>query len=369
MNQAMERNNRLQSEKHGKFAADPMRKVTRCFVYMAYMATVSATLTVGGCSKTPEEAETDVLPKITAAVEQRSPIQLFLDLSHIRISLKTMHDQHYLNYFRLETPTPDLHPMVVPQVRNYVIESVHGGTLLDRFMSAFQSKVTNDELTQMNQWLSSPLGREITNLEMGKFTDPNFSLKPIKFDSLPPERQALISEYVDTNNLVSISINVLRLTKIGILEGIQSSQPRPQKVTPPEVTENDLVYARYNLLDYYSTLFQTLSLTDLEQLINISKNPTYQKVTMAINRALVLSFNSTSGNIGRIIAQALPQIEAAERKAAQEKAELESPDEPERPEIRRRHYFGSTKEEFQRPEPPTSRLPKKLNDFEIKSRP
>lgn len=358
----MDRNKRLQSAKLSKLARKASRHPR---ARVSLILTAGLAFTLSGCGEKPEEPELEVMPATAPVVlEKRSPIQMFLDLSHVRISLKTMHDQHYLNYFRLETPAPDLHPLVVPQVRNYIIESVHGGTLLDRFMSAFQSKVTEEELTQMNQWLGSPLGRRVTNLEMGKFNNPNFAQKAIKFDSLDPERQALISEYVDINNLVSISINVLRLTKIGILEGIQSSQRNPRKIPPPEVTENDLVYARYNLLDHYSTLFQSLSYAELEQLVNICQNPTYQKVTMAINRALVLAFNNTSGNIGRIIAQAIPQIEAAERKAAEEKAALETPEVPERPPVKRRHHIRN--DNFKPEEPSPNSLPTRQKDFDVK---
>lgn len=358
----MDRNKILQGAKTGKHTQKPSILTRGSIVCCILMTGLTGSLS--GCGDKPKEPKHETLPIAPAVSQKRSPIQLFLDLSHIRISLKTMHDQHYLNYFKLESPEPDLHPLVIPQVRNYIIESVHGGKLLDRFMSAFQPKVTNEDLNQMNQWLGSPLGQRVTDLEMGKFTNPNFSQKGVKFDSLDPERQSLISEYVDINNLVSISINVLRLTKVGILEGIQSVQRNPQKIPAPEVTENDLVYARYNLLDHYSTLFQSLSLADLEQLINICRNSTYQKVTIAINRALVLSFDNTSGNIGRIIAQALPQIEAAERKAAEEQAELETPKVPERPPVKRRHHIGN--DNFQPHEPTQKSLPTRQQDFDVR---
>jgi len=317
-----------------------------------------------GCSQPAEPIKPEApTPLPTPTEEQRSPLQLFLDLSHIRISLKTMHDQHYLNYFRLETPEPDLHHLLIPQVRNYIIESVHGGTLLDRFVSAFEAKVTEAEINQMNQWLQSPLGKKVTLLEMGKFTDPNFTLKPVKYESLDADRQALITEYVDENNLVSISINVLRLTKIGILKGIQSGQVRPQKVSPPDVTENDLVYARYNLLDYYSTLFQSLSIAELEQIVKISQNSTFKKVTMAINRALVMAFNNTAGNIGRIIAQEMPQIQLLAQQAAKEAAALAAEvAPPENPPVKKRHErFRRPGEQFKTPDTP---LPTRQRDFE-----
>lgn len=304
-----------------------------------------------GCSQPSVEEEVVALTPEPVLVETRSPLQMFLDSSHIRISLKTMHDRHYLNYFRLETAQPDLHPFLVPQVRKYIIEGVHGGTLLDRFITAFQSRVTETELQQMNQWLNSPLGNAVTALEMGKFTDPNFQLKTVKYESITTERQALISEYVDTNNLVSVSINVLRLTKTGVMEGMQSGQAHPRKILPPTVTENDLVYARLNLLDHYSTLFQRFSQEELSQIVQISKNETYQKVSMAMNRALVMAFNTTASHIGRIIAQAAPQIQAEERRLAAEKAELEGDLVPETlPPVKKRHENSQRKREAPLPQ-------------------
>ena len=254
MNQAITGNNSLQNPSQRKLTSSKRAHATspkgigspaplrRLIHLVAGIAFSSALATLAACSDPPTEPvpKPSATPSASLPVEL-TPLQRYLNLSQLRISLKTMHDRYFLDHFKLETGAPNLHPKLVAPVRNYVIESALGRSLLDRFLSEFTPLVSAVELQQMNLWLSSPLGSKVNSLEMAPFTDPNFITPNLKHNTLNPKRQALISDYVDTNRLADISVNVLRLTKMGVLQGIQSVSNNASPIKAPEVTQNDRI--------------------------------------------------------------------------------------------------------------------------------
>ncbi|MEJ2741637.1 MAG: hypothetical protein P8176_03935 [Gammaproteobacteria bacterium] len=304
-------------------------------IWMCVLASLLISFSLTGCFESHPESESEPsppqAPEVSRAESQEpelTPLQRYLDVSQMRISLKTMHDRYFLGHFKLESQKPNLPPSLVAPVRNYIIESVHGTSLLDRFIGALKPYVHERELQQMNQWLTSPLGAKVNALEMGEFIDPNFAPPRLKHSTLPPERQKLIAEYVDLNQLVNISVNVLRLIKMSVLQGMQSVTSNTNPIQAPSVTENDRLYARAQLLDHYSSLFRTLTNAELMQLIQIAKAPTYQKIHLATNRALLLTFEISARDIGRIIGQGMRQIQTEENAASQAQQQNEPPPSP-----------------------------------------
>jgi len=288
-------------------------------------------------SAKPTKQQAPVAPK-----PKKSPRQEFLDLSHVRLTLETMHDQHFLNYFRLETPQPQLPGPLVPEVRNFIIENVVQSTLLDRYNKEFTRHVTDQDIVQMNHWLASRVGKKIAALEVQRITRPGLTLKKVKIHDLPAKRQKLLSEYVDNHKFTHLTITILKLTKLAILEGIELITGQRPQTQAPQITSYEQNMLREEILNRYATLFAQLSDEELQIAVNVSHRPAYQKVHLAQHRAYIVAFSHTARGIGRILGEGSayypqPQENTEQNSEKNEPNQPIGPDNP--PDVRKGRIF------------------------------
>ncbi len=194
------------------------------------------------------------------------------------------------------------------------------------FRKAFTEKLKREDIPETEKWLSSPLGRKITDIEKRSLTPEGakeFENYIPKALALEEKRKALVREFLEETSAEEMSVKIICEPLATMMNSLRDTLPEDLK-TPQDKFDADLdVIKSEALLRYRSILpvsvaftYRELSDEEFSKMLDFYGTGTGKNFNSAVLEALVSSMNSAGAECGKGMAGLL--IDAKKRHGEKE---------------------------------------------------
>ncbi|MFZ2657151.1 MAG: hypothetical protein WAX69_19610 [Victivallales bacterium] len=202
-----------------------------------------------------------------------------------------------------------------------VDNSYEKGKIFSVFRKSFTEKIKKQDIPDIVEWLSSPLGKKITDIERKTLTPEvasGFEDFIPKSLSLNENRKNLVREFLKETSAEEMSVKIACEPLRTMMKSLQNSLPEDMKTGKRKFMDDMDVLEKEALLHYRSFLpvsvaftYQDLTDEEFSQMLDFHGTSAGRNFNSAVLESLVDSLNSAGRECGKGMAELL--VEARNR--------------------------------------------------------
>lgn len=195
------------------------------------------------------------------------------------------------------------------------------GKIFSVFRKSFAGKIKQQDIPDILKWLSSPLGKKITDIERKSLTPEGakgFEEFIPKSLALDEKRKNLVREFLEETSAEEMSVKIACEPLRAMMTSLQDSLPENMKSSHVKFQADMDILEKEALLRYRSLLpvsvaftYKDLSDDEFSQMLDFYGTTTGKNFNSAVLESLADSLNSAGSECGKGMAELL--VEAKKR--------------------------------------------------------